>query len=140
MDLLLDTDALIWVAQGSPRLGARARVVIDQASDGGSVRFSAVSMLEATRLHWADRIDLPGAPARWFRDLLGEGVHEIPVTSEIAILAGSLKALHGFHADPADQLITATAIVTRRRMVTSDRKTLSWASGRREIECVNACL
>lgn len=138
MDLLLDTDALLWLSQGSPRLGAEARTVIDQASDGGSVRFSAVSMLEATRLHWAGKIDLARAPAMWFRDLLRGGVHEIPITSEIAILAGSLTALHGFHADPADQLITATAIITRRRMVTSDRKTLNWASGRREIDCLDA--
>ena len=95
-------------------------------------------MLEVTRLHWDGRIDLRRVPEVWHRELLDMGVREVPVTSEIAILAASLETRDGFHADPADQMITAAAIVTRRRLVTSDRKILSWASGRTEIDCLDA--
>ncbi len=74
----------------------------------------------------------------WHRELLDLGVREIPVTSEIAVLAASLENREGFHADPADQLITAAAIVTRRGLVTSDRKILHWAADTTDPHCVDA--
>ena len=138
MATILDTVALLWMSQGSPRLGRRTSLEIEQAARDGSLRFSAISMLEVSRLHWDERIDLLKAPEAWLRDLLDRGVREIPVTSEIAALAGSLKIQHGFHSDPADQLITATAIVTRRKLITSDRRILGWAKSREDIECLNA--
>lgn len=95
-------------------------------------------MLEVARLHWDENIDLRVSPEVWLRGLLDGGVHEIPVTGEIAGLAGSLKVRHGFHSDPADQLITATAIVTRSRLITSDRRILSWATHREDIQCLDA--
>ncbi len=84
-------------------------------------------MLEIARLHWDGRIDLRKDPGLWLRSLLDQGLHEIPVTSEMSVLAGSLERRDGFHADPANQLITAAAILTGRRLVTSDRKILRWA-------------
>ena len=33
----------------------------------------------------------------------------------------------GFHADPADRIIIATAIVGGYRLVTADRRTAAWA-------------
>ena len=138
MDLILDTDALLWMSQGSPRLGRRAASAIEAAAREGSVRFSAVSMLEVARLHWSGRIDLPKVPELWHRDLLAAGAREIPVTSETAMLAASLHADHGFHSDPADQLITASAMIARRPLVTSDRKILKWAAAREAPECLDA--
>ncbi|MYG98869.1 MAG: type II toxin-antitoxin system VapC family toxin [Acidimicrobiaceae bacterium] len=139
MDLLLDTDALLWMSQGSPRLGPRAASAFETAARDGSLRFSAVSMLEVARLHYSGRIELPSAPELWHRDLLAAGVREIPVTSETAMLAASLHANHGFHSDPADQLVTASAMVAKRPLVTSDRKILHWASARTAPQCLDAC-
>lgn len=138
MDIILDTDALLWMSQGSSRLGKETRVTIEEAIRGGMVRFSPISMLEATRLHWGRRIDLRRAPEVWHRELLDRGVREVPVTTDITILAASLEPQEGFHADPADQMITASAMVTRLTLVTSDRKILGWASGRTDINCLNA--
>ena len=138
MAIILDTVALLWVSQGSPRLGRNSSVEIEQAARDGSLRFSAISMLGVSRLHWDERIDLRVAPEAWLRGLLDEGVHEIPVTAEIALLAGSLRIRHGFHSDPADQLITATAIVNRSRLITSDRRILRWADHRDDIRCLDA--
>ena len=138
VDLILDTDALLWLSRGSPSLGPKTRTIIDQAGSNGSLRFSAVSMLEITRLHWDGRIDLRRPPEVWHRNLLDLGVHGIPVTSETAILAGSLKRRDGFHADPADQIITAAAMITGRRLVTSDRKILRWAEDRPVPDCLDA--
>ncbi|MDE0168092.1 MAG: type II toxin-antitoxin system VapC family toxin [bacterium] len=138
VDLILDTDALLWMSGASPSLGRKARTAIEDAAAGGSLRFSAVSMLEIARLHWDGRIDLRKEPGVWHRSLLDLGVHGIPVTSEMAVLAGSLERREDFHADPADQLITAAAILTRRRLVTSDRKILRWAVSRAEPDCLDA--
>lgn len=138
MDLLLDTDALLWMSQGSSKLGRETRAVIDGAAREGSARFSPVSMLEVTRLHWDGRIDLRRAPEVWHRELLDRGFREMTVTSEITILAASLESRENFHADPADQMITASAIVTRFKLVTSDRKILGWASERSDIACLDA--
>ena len=137
-DLLLDTNALLWMSQGSRNLGPRTSKAIGRAVSRGSLRFSAVSMLEITRLHSDGRIDLRREPEIWYRNLLDQGVHEVPVTSEIAIRAGSLEWRDGFHADPADQLITAAAILTKRRLVTSDRRILGWAESRAVPDCLNA--
>ncbi len=138
MNIILDTDALLWMSQGSSRLGQETRGTIDEAIQDGTARFSPISMLEATRLHWGGRIDLKRPPETWHRELLDRGVREVPVTTDITILAASLEPQEGFHADPADQMITATAMVTRFSLVTSDRKILNWASGRTDIDCLNA--
>lgn len=138
VDLILDTDALLWMSRGSQSLGPRARTAIEDAASGGSLRFSSISMLEIARLHWDRRIDLRKEPDVWLRSLLDQGLHEIPITSETAVLAGSLERRDGFHADPADQLITAAAILTKRRLVTSDRKILHWAESRAEPDCLDA--
>lgn len=138
MDIILDTDALLWMSQGSVRLGKKAQVTIEKAIQGGKVRFSPISMLEVARLHWDGRIDLRRVPEVWYRELLDRGVREVPVTTDIAILAASLEPQEGFHADPADQMIVASAIVTGLKLVTSDRKILGWASQRTGIACLDA--
>lgn len=136
--LILDTGVLLWMSQGSEHLGPRTRTMIDEAGHEGSLSFSAVSMLEVARLHGDGRIDLRRAPELWHRELTDRGVHEIPVTAEMALLAAALESRDGFHGDPADQMIAATAIVARRRLVTSDRKILHWAIGRAEPNCLDA--
>ena len=136
--LLLDTGVLLWMSQGSEHLGARTRMTIDEAAQGGSLSFSAVSMLEVARLHADGRIDLRRAPELWHRELIDRGVREVPITAEIALLAAALESREGFHADPADQLIAATAVVARRQLVTSDRMILRWATGRPEPDCLDA--
>ena len=56
------------------------------------------------------------------RELLGQGLAEIPVDGEIAIHA---NALPGLHADPADRIIVATA-QAGHRLVTGDERILAW--------------
>jgi PIN domain nuclease of toxin-antitoxin system len=70
------------------------------------------------------RLGIRAAPAPWRRDLLTNwGLLECPVTGEIAIAAVELS---GFHADPIDRLIVATAQAHGARLLTADRQILSW--------------
>jgi PIN domain nuclease of toxin-antitoxin system len=55
--------------------------------------------------------------------MLSEGATELPLTGEIAILAGELE---GLHADPADRFIAATAIAHDAMLVTADDRLLKW--------------
>ena len=57
--------------------------------------------------------------AKW----LTEGLRELPLTGDIAILAGELEGLHG---DPVDRVIAATAIAHGAVLVTADANLLRW--------------
>ena len=69
-----------------------------------------------------NRLDYPDDVTAWRRNLLGEGLIEIPVDGDIGIRA---NALANFHADPADRIIVATA-QRGHRLVTADERILAW--------------
>lgn len=76
------------------------------------------------RVH-AGRLDLFADPEAWRRDLLAQGLVEVPVNGLIGVRAGLLPGLRG---DPADRLIVATAL-EGHRLLTADAHILRW-SGR----------
>lgn len=71
------------------------------------------------------RIALRNEVEPWRRQLLREGIIEIPIDGQVGIRAVGLV---GFHSDPADRLIVATAL-DGHRLVTGDKRILGW-SGR----------
>ena len=123
--ILLDTHVLLWLRGGSGRLGPKARREIDQAWRSGEVGVSAISFWEIAMLKERGRIRLQPEVGPWRRELLEQGMIEIPVDGAIGIRAVGLA---GFHADPADRLIVATAL-DGHRIVTSDKRTLGWTGG-----------
>ena len=68
------------------------------------------------------RLDFPENVGLWRRELLGQGLVEIPVDGEIGVRAYELA---GFHGDPADRIIVATAL-QGHRLVTADERILGW--------------
>ena len=123
--LLLDTNALLWMRIGDRRLGSIARREVERAWQSDELAVSAISFREVGMLVDKGRIYLADDVQVWRRDLLEQGMVEIPVDGETAIR--SARLIH-FHADPADRLIVATALAGHR-LVTSDRRILEW-SGR----------
>ena len=77
---------------------------------------------EVAMLGSKGRLDFPEDVGLWRRERLGQGLAEIPVDGEIGIRA---NALPGFHADPADRIIVATA-QAGHRLVTGDERILAW--------------
>ena len=73
-------------------------------------------------LHDKGRMALLTEISSWRRSLFDEGLMEIPVDGEIGIRANGLT---GFHADPADRHIVATAL-GGHQLVTADRRILDW--------------
>lgn len=121
--ILLDTHVLLWLESGSERLGPRSRRLIDRAFDGDDLAVSAISFWEISMLALKKRIELEMPPRQLRHDLLGSGLLEIPLTGDIAIAATDIE---GFHPDPADRFILATALATGAALVTGDSRILDW--------------
>lgn len=122
--VILDTHALIWLMDEDPSLGPRARALADGAMETDSLAVSAITFWETAMLASRNRIRLAPPLARWRRSVLDLGVREIPVTGDIGIEAVSLG---GYHADPADRIVAATAIREAAVLITADRRILAWA-------------
>lgn len=121
--ILLDTHALLWLATGSERLGARARRFADRALAGDELCVSAVSFWEVAMLAAKERLALARPPARLRVELLAGGLVEVPLAGDVAIAATQLE---GFHADPADRFIVATAQAVSATLLTADSRILDW--------------
>ena len=121
--ILIDTHVLVWMLADPERVGAAARDVIDAARAADALVVSGIVFWEIATLASKGRITIQAPVSRLRRQLLDEGLIEIPVTGDIGIEAVSLTDLHG---DPADRMIVATARSHGARLVTADRKLLRW--------------
>lgn len=123
MLILLDTHTLVWLIDGNKRMGQGSRKLIDAAFQDDVVATSAISFWEIAMLVERGRLALTMPVKDWRRRVLEAGVLEIPVSGEIGIAAVDLK---NFHPDPADRIITATAIINSAQLLTADTLILSW--------------
>jgi len=119
--ILLDTHALIWLDEASPRLGVGAIEKINAVFHAGNVFVSAISFWEVGMLVRKNRIRLEMDLSVWRRDFLEQGLIEVPVSGEIGIKAAGLEQFHG---DPADRLIATTALLGSLTLMTADRRLL----------------
>jgi PIN domain nuclease of toxin-antitoxin system len=56
--IILDTHALIWLTEGQPELGDRARHLADEALGHDDLGVSAITLWEIAMLHQRGRIQL----------------------------------------------------------------------------------
>ena len=120
--LILDTHVLVWYRLGDARLGERARREIDRAFRTGQAAVSAFTFWELAMLTARGRLQLPEDAELWRRTLLAQGLNELPGDGAIGIRANRLL---GFHPDPADRIIAATAL-DGHTLLTADRPILDW--------------
>ena len=121
--ILLDTHAALWFAMDNGLLGKRSQRTIDRALEDAQLAVSVISFWEITLLIAKRRVRSIDSAAETRDFILRAGIGELPLTGEIAILAGELDSLHG---DPADRFIAATAIRHDATLVTADEKLLRW--------------
>jgi PIN domain nuclease of toxin-antitoxin system len=122
--ILLDTHALIWLTEGQPELGDKARHLADEALANDDLGISAITFWEIAMLHQRGRIQLVQPVEAWRRTLVDRGLREWPLTGEVGIAAVTLV---DFHPDPADRFITATALLHGATLVTADDRILTWS-------------
>ena len=121
--VVVDTHALVWLWTGEDKLGPNAGIALDNALDDGQLAVSAMTFWEIAMLKGKGRLNFPEDVGRWRRELLEQGIIEIPLDGEIGIRANELP---GFHADPADRIIVATALTGRHLIITADEHILRW--------------
>ena len=131
----IDTHILIRLLAGDDGLGRRMVDLLSEALARSDLAASAIVFTEVARLHLRGRVDLGMSPERWLRDRVRDGLRVIPVTPEIAVRASMLETT-GFHGDPMDRLITATAMAGDHTLVTADRRIVEWADRTRLLTVV----
>lgn len=134
--ILLDTHALVWSVLDSPRLGRRFRASLESSWAESAVAVSSIVFWEIALLQQKGRLE-GVLPARSLRnELRANGLHISPVDDEVAIRAAELGG-EGLHPDPADRIITATAMVGGFRLATADSKITGWALRSRRVSILD---
>lgn len=123
MKILIDTHVWIWAQESPEELGVDAHGTL--ADENNAILVSPVSTLEIARLTSGGRITLAGRLQTWVCEshnaLLADTA---PLTHEIAITAYDLPG--EFHADPADRMLVATAMVGDMPIMTADERILAY--------------
>ena len=122
MTHLLDTHVWIRRALGLPLPSLVDKILAESAA---SFALADVSLWEAAKLIEFGRLQLAVPLAEFFRLALTPELTVLPVTAAIVERVTNLEA-SGFHKDPADQLIVATSLVHRLRLISADTRIQQW--------------
>lgn len=124
--ILLDTCALIWLAEGSPLASGAEAALQEVQSTGGALVVSPITAWEIGMLVTKGRLALTMPPLTWFQAVLDTGVELAVMTPAILIASSSLPGPP--LRDPADRIIAATARAEGYRLMTRDRPLLDFAA------------
>jgi PIN domain nuclease of toxin-antitoxin system len=122
--IVLDTHIWVWWVQNDSRLTAQHKQWLqDYEQDGLGV--SILSCWEVAKLVEKNRLILPLSINEWLETALAySGVQPLNLT--LPIIVDSTQ-LNGFHSDPFDQLIVATARFYDCPLLTVDAKILNYS-------------
>jgi PIN domain nuclease of toxin-antitoxin system len=122
--ILLDTHIWVWWVQGDNLLTAQYQALL-QAHQSDGLGVSLHSCWEIAKLVEYGRLILPCSLEEWFATAMDyPGIQLLDLTLDIIIESTRLT---GFHKDPADQIIVATARVLGLPLLTADRKILDYS-------------
>ncbi|MBN2496316.1 MAG: type II toxin-antitoxin system VapC family toxin [Deltaproteobacteria bacterium] len=117
--IVLDTHAWIWWVSDPQRLSDEARYKIQHANAIGICPISCWEM--ATKVS-RGKLQLDRDIRDWVRQALAiPKMRLLALSEDIAITAGQLGQ-QGFHGDPADRLIVATALHHGAGLVSKDEQ------------------
>ncbi|KOR37972.1 MULTISPECIES: type II toxin-antitoxin system VapC family toxin [Planktothricoides] len=121
--IVLDTHIWIWLVDNNSHLTDQLRqIIITHQPDGLGV--SIFSCWEVAKLVEKNRLKLAYSLDEWLNMALAyPGVQLLELTLPIVVQATQLK---GFHNDPADQIIVATAQIHKCPLLTVDSKIVNY--------------
>ena len=117
MRLLLDTNALIWWIDDSPRIRQQARAVITDPDN--ELYVSAASAWEIAIKVGLGKLAAPADVQRWLPAAL-EDQRFTPMAISVSHATG-VEALPPHHRDPFDRLLIAQATAEGLSIVTGDQ-------------------
>jgi PIN domain nuclease of toxin-antitoxin system len=125
--LILDTHVWLWAVEGATqKMSKPALEAVEDAGRHGRVAVSAISVWEVAMLEARGRISLSRPVEDWVHAALrAPGVRLIELTPEIAVESTRLPG--GFHGDPADRILAASARVAGGVLATRDRALVEYA-------------
>lgn len=116
MKLLLDTCAILWLADVPEKLSAAAAASIQLCPD--ELYVSAISAFEIGLKGRKGKLELGMSPDDWWEKVVSDkNLQVLPVTDTVALASTALPPVH---ADPCDRIIIATAEAIGASVVTSD--------------------
>lgn len=122
--ILLDTCALIWLANNDP-LNAEAEAALAAVAGNGGILVSPISAWEIGLLCARSSITLSRPPQAWFGDVMESGVVLAPLPPSVLLESSFLPGTPP--RDPADRIISATARAFGYRLMTRDRLLLDYS-------------
>jgi PIN domain nuclease of toxin-antitoxin system len=127
--ILLDTQAVAWLALAPEKLSVAADAAIAAASKEGGVAIADKTLWELAIMWSKKKMDLD-RPLGEFLGSVQQHCVVLPLTAAIA--ERSIQFGKTFPSDPADQIIAATALVHGLMLVTADKSIRK--SG--EVRCI----
>lgn len=125
--LLLDTCAVIWVANKEPVAQELVAEIHRSEAEGDTIFISPVSAWEVGMLVARGRISLPATPERWFANLLqAPSVRLLSLPPHVLIASSYLPGAPP--SDPVDRILAATAREYGYTLATRDRPLLEYAA------------
>ena len=121
MKALLDTHILVWWFESVDRLSEAQRKIVETASPDSPVWVSDISLWEIATLWELGRIRLRMPLRSWLEAATAPPlVRRFGITPAVAAEVAVLPA--GFHRDPADRILVATARILGAALVTQDKR------------------
>ena len=113
--MILDTCALLWLANGDKNL---SRAALKQINEAPAVYVSAISGFEIAIKSAKGKLKLPLPALTWFEQLVEHhGLTVLPLDFKVCITAAQLPPIHD---DPCDRFIIAAAKLHDLTVVTAD--------------------
>lgn len=123
--IVLDTCAVIWIAEDQPIAAVARSALEDALAEGAPVLVSQMTAWEIGLLVARGRLTLSMTPQQWFeRFVSAPGVSGVSLTPNVLIASSFLPG--DPPADPADRIIAATARDVGGRLMTRDRALLTY--------------
>ncbi|WP_413160905.1 type II toxin-antitoxin system VapC family toxin [Capilliphycus salinus ALCB114379] len=121
--IILDTHIWIWWVDENPKLSSQNREII-QSNQASGLGISIISCWEVAKLVEKNRLAFECSVEEWLELALKyPGIQLLELTLPIILESTRLS---GFHADPADQIIVATAKIHGSLLITQDEKILNY--------------
>ena len=125
MDVLLDTNVLLYAISDDARLGRVARGTM--ADRANRLYFSAVSVWEVALKHGVNPTNLPVDGERFASYCRRSGALELPLSARHAALSAAVaKAPEIDHKDPFDRMLLAQAKVEGLMFMTCDKTIMKY--------------
>ena len=115
MKYILDTHALIWLIESSPKISSKIKKEMKNPSN--LIFLSSVSLWEIAIKTGLGKLELKMPFIKLLKDLKNTNINILQI--ENSYLTG-LSVLPKIHKDPFDRLIISTAIIENLTIVTAD--------------------